>query len=305
MNLPIHKRDEGVEALALGGFSYGYTVADMTGAFAMIANYGKFNKAHLIDRIVTADGKEIYNFKRDNEPQQIFSPQVSYQLIKMLRQVVTGGTAASSIGARISGYNIAGKTGTTTSQYDLWFVGFTPEISLGVWSGYDYNYTGNQNLAKNAWVKIFKAAAESNPELIKRGSNFKDPGGSLPNKCFECNKKSNYGPSKKKENEERRDREQSPQRRSRNEQNPNDSQNQPSPTPPPRSDNGGSRSNGNGSHDNGGNNHGSSDGGGSRGGGGTPNGGEGTSGPILLRTHTKLFNTSKVPFLGTFLMIFQ
>ena len=120
MNLPIHKRDEGVEALALGGFSYGYTVADMTGAFAMIANYGKFNKAHLIDRIVTADGKEIYNFKRDNEPQQIFSPQVSYQLIKMLRQVVTGGTAASSIGARISGYNIAGKTGTTTSQYDLW-----------------------------------------------------------------------------------------------------------------------------------------------------------------------------------------
>src|SRR5690606_10550513 len=106
-------------------------VADMTGAFAMIANYGKFHEAHLIDRIVTADGKEIYNFQRDKGSKQIFQPQVAYQLIKMLRQVVTSGTA-TAIGARTPGYNIAGKTGTTTSQYDLWFVGFTPEISLGV-----------------------------------------------------------------------------------------------------------------------------------------------------------------------------
>ena len=284
MNLPIHKKDKGVEALALGGFTYGYTVADMTGAFAMIANYGKFNKAHLIDRIVTADGKEIYNYKRDNQPKQIFSPQVAYQLIKMLRQVVTGGTA-TVIGSRTYGYNVAGKTGTTTSQYDLWFVGFTPEISLGVWSGYDYNYVGNQNLAKNAWVKIFKAAAESNPELIKKGSNFKDPGGSLPHKCFECNKKSSYGPQKKKENKKKEKREQKQDHKKREEQRPE----QPQPENPhggrrggenehQHGSNGGNeRNGGNGGRSDGGNNHGSDNGGGGRRPGGAFNGGENNS----------------------------
>lgn len=285
MNLPPHNKDKGVEALALGGFTYGYTVADMTGAFAMIANYGKFNRAHLIDRIVTADGKEIYNFQRDSGSKQILSPQVSYQLIKMLRQVVTGGTG-TSIGSRTYGYNVAGKTGTTTSQFDLWFVGFTPEISLGVWSGYDYNYVGNQNLAKNVWVKIFKAAAESNPELIKKGSNFKDPGGSLPNKCFECNKKSKYSAPKKKDGEKKR-REQNPQQRNRDGRHSNERRNDPPRQQVPRDENNGNRgngngnSNGNGNEGNGGNNNGPTDGGGRRGGGVSDGGNDSTTGPIL------------------------
>lgn len=273
MNLPIHQRDKGVEALALGGFTYGYTVADMTGAFAMIANYGKFNRAHLIDRIVTADGKEIFNYKRDVQPKQVFEPQVAYQLIKMLRQVVTGGTA-TTIGARTPGYNIAGKTGTTTSQYDLWFVGFTPEISLGVWSGYDYNYVANQHLAKNAWVKIFKAAAEANPELIKKGSDFKDPGGSLPHKCFECNKKSIYGSQKKdgnknKEKRENRNRQDEPQTEPAQPQNPRNGGNRTGENEHQNGGNGNDGTGGNGGHNgNGGNNHGSDHGGGRRPGGG-------------------------------------
>lgn len=256
MKLPPHEKDG--EALALGGSTYGYTVADMTGAFAMIANYGKFNQAHVIDKIVTADGKEVFNFQKDKGTQEIFTPQVSYQLIKMLRQVVTGGTAASSIGARTFGYNVAGKTGTTTSQFDLWFVGFTPEISLGVWSGYDYNYRGNQNLAKNAWSKIFKAAADTRPELIKKGSDFKDPGGSLQNKCFECNKKSKYQPKqKKKENKE-----------------PSRDRSEPRQERPPREENGNQSTGGNGNQ-NGGENHGDA---GDRAGGNQDGGGHRTGG---------------------------
>lgn len=285
MNLPIHKRDNGVEAIALGGFTYGYTVKDMTGAFAMIANYGKFNKAHLIDRIVTADGKEIYNYKRDFKPKQIFQPQVAYQLIKMLRQVVTSGTA-TTIGSRTYGYNVAGKTGTTTSQYDLWFVGFTPEISLGVWSGYDYNYVGNQNLAKNAWVKIFKAAAESNPELIKKGSNFKDPGGSLPHKCFECNKKSKYGPKEKQENKNEK-REKRPNRQDEERQHEPPFQQIPRNGGGRNGENeqhggfgGNDRTGGNGGQHDGGNNHGPSDNGGGQRPGGGLNGGENFGGPF-------------------------
>lgn len=277
MKLPPHEKDG--EALSLGGSTYGYTVANMTGAFAMIANYGKFNEAHVIDKIVTSDGKVIYDFKRDKGSKQIFKPQVSYQLIQMLRKVVTGGTA-TTIGARTYGYNVAGKTGTTTSQYDLWFVGFTPEISLGVWSGYDYNFVGSNNLAKDAWVKIFKAAADARPDFIKKGSEFKDPGGKLDTKCFECNKKSKYAPKKKKkEPSKRQNHEQQQDRQESNERNP-DRDRDEEPQQPPGRNQGGNQ--GNHGHDGGGNRDGGSEGGrdqtgghtgGQNGGGGNREGG--------------------------------
>ncbi|SHE70377.1 penicillin-binding protein [Seinonella peptonophila] len=189
MDLPPHKKDG--EALALGGATLGYTVRDMTAAFAMIANNGEWNKGHIISRIETSDGKVLYDFARDKKPKNILQPQAAYQLTKMLRQVVTGGTA-SVIGGSTGGYNIAGKTGTTSSEYDLWFVGFTPEVSMGVWSGYDYNKVGDHMLAKTAWIKLFQAAATASPSLIPKGSEFKDPGGSLNTQCFECGKKSTY-----------------------------------------------------------------------------------------------------------------
>lgn len=202
INLPPDPRDG--EALALGGATRGYTVRDMTAGFAMIPNNGLWNKGHLIDRIETSDGKVVFDFKRDRKPKQIFKPQAAYQLAKMMRKVVTSGTA-TVIGGSTSGYNIAGKTGTTSSEYDLWFIGFTPEVSMGVWSGYDYNKVGSNTLAKNAWIKLFHAAADANPKLIPKGTDFKDPGGSLDIKCFECNKKSSYTPGgdKKKKKKER------------------------------------------------------------------------------------------------------
>ncbi|MCH5583551.1 penicillin-binding protein [Shimazuella sp. AN120528] len=175
------------ESLVLGGATYGYTVEQMTGGYAMIANGGKFNKPHLISKITDSQGHVIYDYAKENAPKQVFTPQTAYQLTGMLKQVVRSGTAEGFIG-QISGYNIAGKTGTTSNQYDLWFVGYTPEVSMGVWSGYDYNKKGDHDLAKTAWVKLFKAAAATNPTLIRKGSDFQDPGGSLGNKCFECNR---------------------------------------------------------------------------------------------------------------------
>jgi penicillin-binding protein len=186
MGMPPHKNDG--EALVLGGATYGYTVEQMTGAYAMIANNGQFNKPHLIAKITDSQGNVIYDYAKEHAPKEVFSPQTAYQLTKMMKTVVDAGTAASSIG-QIGGYNIAGKTGTTTSEYDLWFVGYTPEVSLGVWSGFDYNKKGDHDLAKTAWIKLFKAAASTNPTLIPKGTNFQNPGGSSGEKCFECNRK--------------------------------------------------------------------------------------------------------------------
>lgn len=163
-----HKNDG--ESLVLGGATYGFTVKEMTGAYSMFANNGVYNETHLIREIRDQNDKVIYQYKPN--PVQVLSPTSASQLTSMLRQVVTSGTAAGTIGAKIRGYNIAGKTGTTSNEWDLWFVGYTPEISMGVWSGYDYNAKGDKLLAKTAWVALFKAAAASNPELIKKGSNF-------------------------------------------------------------------------------------------------------------------------------------
>lgn len=185
MNLPPHKWDG--EAAALGGVRNGYTVADMTAAYAAIGNQGVYNKPYIIEKIVDSQGNEVYNYHKVNKPKQIFTPQTTYHLTQMMRKVVTSGTA-QSIGSRFSGYNIAGKTGTTSNKWDLWFIGYTPEVSLGVWSGYDYNATGSEQLAKNAWIRFFRAAAKTDPNLIPRGSQFPNPGGSIPDQCFECHR---------------------------------------------------------------------------------------------------------------------
>ncbi|AUS09670.1 hypothetical protein C1X05_13105 [Laceyella sacchari] len=184
MDMPPHKWDG--EASALGGMSKGYTVAQMTAAFAMIANSGVYNKPHLIERIEDSSGNVIYEFSKQFKEKQIFSPQATYQLTQMMREVVRAGTARV-IGGQLGGYNIAGKTGTTSNYVDLWFVGFSPEVSLGVWSGYDQHYKyAHETFTKQAWARLFKAAAQTKPDLIKPGSNFNNPGGLTSGKCFEC-----------------------------------------------------------------------------------------------------------------------
>lgn len=185
MDMPPDEKDG--EALVLGGATYGYTVAQMTGAYSMMANGGKYNKPHLISKITDSQGNVLFDYAKENQAKEIFTPQTAYQLTKMLQQVVKSGTAEGFIG-KIKGYNIAGKTGTTSSEYDLWFVGYTPEISMGVWSGYDYNKKGDHDLAKTAWLKMFKAATKTNPFFIPKGTQFQDPGGSMEEKCFECNR---------------------------------------------------------------------------------------------------------------------
>lgn len=187
MGVPPHQKDG--EALVLGGATYGYTVAQMTGAFSMIANYGTYIKPHMITKIVDSQGNVVYDATRDIKPDQIFKPQVAFQLQQMLRQVVTNGTG-TKIAAGTGGYNVIGKTGTTSSQEDLWFIGSTPEITMGVWSGYDYGKLRvTDNVNKVAWVRLFQAAVKSRPTLMKKGNAFQNPGGALKEQCYECNKK--------------------------------------------------------------------------------------------------------------------
>src|SRR5690606_15356028 len=153
-------------------------------------------------------------------------------LTDMLKAVVRGGTA-QYIGSGFGGYDLAGKTGTTQNEYDLWFVGYTHKVSTGVWVGYDYNHRiSNSNRAKIVWRSIFQAVLKADPNLSPRHLRFKNPGG-LPSqqKCFECGRQKEF---------EKQDKD-----KGKNNQQQQQPRPQPQPQPQPGPDNPGEGDDGN------------------------------------------------------------
>jgi penicillin-binding protein 1A len=130
------------------------TVMRMVTAYSIFANGGKRVKSTLIDRIQDRYGHTIFKhdarecrgcdapdgWKNQPEPQlvdhreQVLDAMTAYQITSMLEGVVQGGTA---IALKEVGKPIAGKTGTTTDAKDLWFVGFSPDLVVGLYLGYD------------------------------------------------------------------------------------------------------------------------------------------------------------------------
>ncbi|WP_315838085.1 penicillin-binding protein 1A [Bradyrhizobium prioriisuperbiae] len=130
------------------------TVMRMVTAYSMMANGGRRVKATLIDRIQDRYGRTIFKhdsrecrgcdapdgWKNQSEPQlvdrreQVLDPMTAYQITSMMEGVVQGGTATVM---REVGKPIAGKTGTTNDAKDLWFVGFSPDLVIGLYLGYD------------------------------------------------------------------------------------------------------------------------------------------------------------------------
>ncbi|MBO0344577.1 penicillin-binding protein 1A [Roseibium limicola] len=129
------------------------TVLRMTAAYATIANGGRRIRPTLIDRIQDRYGKTIY--KHDSricdgctqddwhgqaEPEliddreQVLDPMTAYQITSMMEGVVKRGTATS---VQAVGRPVAGKTGTTNDEKDAWFMGYTPDLAVGVFVGFD------------------------------------------------------------------------------------------------------------------------------------------------------------------------
>ncbi len=130
------------------------TVMRMVTAYSMFANGGKRIKSSLIDRIQDRYGRTIFKhdqrecrgcdaadgWKNQPEPslvdrrEQVMDPMTAYQITSMMEGVVQRGTATT---IREVGKPIAGKTGTTNDEKDVWFVGFSPDLAIGVYIGYD------------------------------------------------------------------------------------------------------------------------------------------------------------------------
>jgi penicillin-binding protein 1A len=162
------------------------TVMRMTAAYATIANGGRQIRPTLIDRIQDRYGRTIYKhdsricdgctqdeWSGQDEPsliddrEQVLDPMTAYQITSMMEGVVQRGTATS---VRAVGRPVAGKTGTTNEEKDAWFMGFTPDLAVGVFVGYDTpkpmgrGATGG-HVAAPIFTEFVKAALAGKPPV--------------------------------------------------------------------------------------------------------------------------------------------
>jgi penicillin-binding protein 1A len=119
------------------------TVLDHTGGYGIFVNSGMSIAPHAILEVRTGAGELIWRFDRDGKkPARVISAQVAADMSMMMSKVVEEGTAKRAI---LDGIKAAGKTGTTNSYRDAWFVGFTGNYIAGVWFGND-DYTATNRM---------------------------------------------------------------------------------------------------------------------------------------------------------------
>ncbi|WP_303816719.1 transglycosylase domain-containing protein [Acidaminococcus timonensis] len=184
--------DDENAVIALGGLTHGVTPLEMAGAYAGIANMGKFNKPTPIIKILDRNGKVLYEHK--SNPTQVVKPETAYMMISMMEDVMTRGTGRGAAINRVC----AGKTGTTSDYHDAWFVGFTPDLACAVWIGDDNNdslggMTGGGEPA-TLWRTFMSNALANTP-----ASDFDAPEGfKMPAPKYEAPKKSSSSSSSSK-----------------------------------------------------------------------------------------------------------
>ena len=120
-------------AMALGGLSRGVTPLELTSAYGVIANKGVRFAPIAIQKVVDRNGQVL--FEASPKGEQVIDPNAAATLADVMRGVVNRGTGMNAGIGRPA----AGKTGTTDSYKDAWFVGFTPNLVAGVWVGNDNN----------------------------------------------------------------------------------------------------------------------------------------------------------------------
>lgn len=159
-----------IQALALGGITDGVQNIELNAAYAAIANGGTYIKPIYYTKILDKDGKVLL----ENIPQttQVIKPTTAYLLTDAMKDVVTKGTGTA---CAISGQQVAGKTGTTSSNKDVWFAGYTPYYTATIWAGYDNNLSlegDEKNFHKKIWKNIMTRVHENLEE-----KDFEKPDG--------------------------------------------------------------------------------------------------------------------------------
>lgn len=144
------------QTLALGGLTYGVSTYEVNGAYATIANNGVYVQPKLYTRVTDSYGNVIIDNTTPNS-RRVLKETTAFLLTSAMVDVVTSG---SGVRAKFDGgMAIAGKTGTSTDTWDVWFAGFTPYYTGTVWTGYDNNVsmnTAEDDISKDLWRSVMK-----------------------------------------------------------------------------------------------------------------------------------------------------
>ena len=164
-------------ATAIGGMTYGLSVTENTSAFSTFANKGEHKKAHIIEEIENNDGELVY--KADFSPVKVFEESTSYLIVNMLGDVINKSYGLSHdmpSKLKFNSKNLFVKTGTSEYYKDLWVVGGSTKITVGLWNGYDspakvpsYDY------AQRSWVAVMNAIYALDKNLIAPDTAFSRP----------------------------------------------------------------------------------------------------------------------------------
>ncbi|BAB77025.1 transglycosylase domain-containing protein [Anabaena sp. FACHB-709] len=171
--LGITSQMEPVSSLPLGAI--GVTPLEMASAYATFANYGWYSSPTLITRVTNSSGDLLLD--NTPKPRQVLDPWASAAILDVLQSAVKEGTGRGAALNR----PVAGKTGTTSSERDIWFIGTVPQLTTAIWVGRD----DNGQLARGAtgggmvapiWRDFMQKALHDVPvEKFKPPSNFPRP----------------------------------------------------------------------------------------------------------------------------------
>lgn len=146
-----------IQPLALGGVTQGVTNLELCASYAAIANDGQAFTPRFFTKIEDRHGEVIVDYS-DQTPVRVLKDSTAFLLTDAMRDVVSSesGTAYGSISA--SGQPVSGKTGTTSSYKDIWFVGYTPYYTCSVWGGFDNNQELPSGSIWHSYSKILWSA---------------------------------------------------------------------------------------------------------------------------------------------------
>lgn len=166
--------DVALSPLAMGALTVGSTVREMSAAYATFANNGTYREPRTYTKVYNSDGKLVLDNVQDSR--RILSDKSVDYINYCLYTAANGGTGAAAI---FPGQKIAGKTGTTSSNRDRWFCGYTKYYTAAVWCGYNqpeqiYLTNNYLNPAARLWKMVMQPIHKNLPSVaLYDGGNFR------------------------------------------------------------------------------------------------------------------------------------
>ena len=178
MNLPL--QEDMNPALPLGPNDL--SVEQNVDAFSSFAQDGTMTEGYMIESITSPDGEVVY----EHEPvvNEVWKDSTAFLMSDMLTESFQTGSAyhiSDFYDSISSDYDFAAKTGTSNSFVDSWFMGYNPEVTLGLWMGYDANipqvsgYEGEEYLHIYNWRNLTQELLALVPDQMGRGASFQQP----------------------------------------------------------------------------------------------------------------------------------